>query len=70
MAIWLTALVVLVVGLSLMLHSMHPRISAAYRFVLYVPAALAGSASVMLWLFMLQPRKSPWTFVLSWLGYH
>jgi multiple sugar transport system permease protein len=70
LAIWLTALVVLVVGLSLMLHSMHERISAAYRFVLYLPAALAGSASVMLWLFMLQPGTSPWSFVLNWLGYH
>jgi multiple sugar transport system permease protein len=38
--------------------------------VLYLPAALAGSASVMLWLFMLQPGKSPWGIVLSWLGYH
>jgi multiple sugar transport system permease protein len=70
LAIWLTVLVVMVVGLSLMLHSMNRRISAAFRFILYLPAALAGSASVMLWLFMLQPGKSPWSFVLGWLGYH
>ena len=70
LAIWLTALVVLVVGLSLALHTMDRRISATFRFVLFLPAALAGSASVMLWLFMLQPGKSPWTFVLRWLGYH
>jgi multiple sugar transport system permease protein len=70
LALWLTTLVVLVVSLSLVLHSMNRRISAAYRFVLYLPAALAGAASVMLWLFMLQPGKSPWSFVLSWLGYH
>jgi multiple sugar transport system permease protein len=70
LAIWLTALVVLVVGLALMLHSMSSRISAAYRFVLYLPAGLAGSASVMLWLYMLQPGKSPWTFALHGLGYH
>jgi len=68
--IWLTALLVLVVGLSLALHSMHRRVSAAYRFVFYLPAALAGSASVMLWLFMLQPGDSPWDFVLNLLGYH
>ena len=24
----------------------------------------------MLWLFMLQPGRSPWSFVLRWLGYH
>lgn len=70
LAIWLTALVVLVVGLSLILHSLDRHISAAFRFVFYLPAALAGSASVMLWLFMLEPGKSPWTFVLHWLGYH
>jgi len=67
-AIWLTALVVLVVGLSLMLHSLNRRVSAAFRFVFYLPAALAGSASVMLWLFMLQPGISPFSFVLGWLG--
>ena len=69
LAIWLTALVVLVVGLSLMLHSLDRRVSAAYRFVFYLPAALAGSASVMLWLFMLEPRASPWGFVLRWFGF-
>lgn len=68
LAIWLTALVVLVVGLSLMLHSLDRRVSAAFRFFFYLPAALAGSASVMLWLFMLQPDVSPWTFVLHWFG--
>lgn len=70
LAIWLTALVVFVVGLALILHSMSRRISAAFRFVFYLPAGLAGAASVMLWLFMLQPGKSPWSFVLNWLGYH
>lgn len=70
LAIWLTALVVFVVGLSLILHSLDRRISAAFRFVFYLPAALAGAASVVLWLFMLEPGVSPWTFVLHWLGYH
>ena len=59
LAIWLTALVILVVGLSLMLHSLEPRVSAAFRFVFYLPAALAGSAGVMLWLFMLEPGHQP-----------
>ena len=70
LGIWLTALVIFVVGLSLLLHSLNERVSAAFRFLLYLPAALAGAASVMLWLFMLQPGKSPWGFVLNWLGYH
>lgn len=69
LVIWLTALVVFVVGLSLLLHSMSGRVSAAFRFVFYLPAALAGSASVVIWLFLLQPGDSPWDFVLSLLGY-
>src|SRR5579863_1395703 len=69
LAIWLSALVVLVVGLSLVLQSLSGRVSAAYRFVFYLPAALAGAGSVMLWLFMLDPGVSPWDFVLHWLGY-
>src|SRR5436190_6911994 len=70
LAIWLTALVVFVVGLSLVLHSLNRRVGAAFRFVFYLPAGLAGSASVMLWLFMLQPGTSPWSFGLNWLGAH
>lgn len=70
LAIWLTALVVFVVGLSLVLHSLNRRVAAAFRFVFYLPAGLAGAASVMLWLFMLQPGTSPWSFVLNGLGSH
>lgn len=69
LAIWLPALVLFVVGLSLVLHSLDRRVSAAFRVVFYLPAALAGSASVMLWLFMLQPGVSPWSFILHWLGF-
>jgi len=69
MAIWLTALVVIVIGLSLVAHSLSRRVSAAFRFLFYLPAAFAGSASVMLWLFMLQPGLSPWDFVLQAFGY-
>lgn len=69
LAIWLSVLVIFVVGLSLLMHSLDRRVSAAFRFVFYLPAALAGSASVMLWLFMLQPGVSPWNFALKLLGY-
>jgi multiple sugar transport system permease protein len=69
LAIWLTALVVFVVGLSLMLHSLDRRVSTTFRFFFYLPAALAGSASVMLWLFMLEPGVSPWNFILRWFGF-
>lgn len=69
MAIWLTALVVFVVGLALMLQSMARRVSSVFRFIFYLPGALAGAASVLVWLFMLEPGVSPWNFVLSALGF-
>jgi len=69
MLIWLTALFVMVIGLSLLMHTLARRVSAVFRFVFYIPAAFAGSASVLLWLFLLQPGLSPWDFVLHALGY-
>jgi multiple sugar transport system permease protein len=69
LAIWLTALVVIVIGLSLVMHTLAGRVSAGFRLLFYLPAAFAGSASVLLWLFMLQPGVSPWDFVLQTLGY-
>ena len=69
MAIWLTALIVIVIGMSLVIHTLSPRVSATFRFLFYLPAAFAGSAGVLVWLFMLQPGLSPWSVVLSALGY-
>jgi multiple sugar transport system permease protein len=69
MLVWLTALIVIVVGLSLVMHSLARRVSAPLRFLFYLPAAFAGSASVLVWLFMLQPGLSPWDLVLHALGY-
>jgi multiple sugar transport system permease protein len=65
LGIWLASLVVIVLGLALMLHSLSRRVSAAFRFIFYLPGALAGAASVLVWLFMLDPSVSPWKFVLS-----
>jgi multiple sugar transport system permease protein len=70
MAIWLTALVVIVIGLSLVMHTLAGRVNAPLRFVFYMPAAFAGSASVLVWLFMFQPGLSPWDFALHAIGYH
>jgi multiple sugar transport system permease protein len=69
MVIWLASQAVFVVGLALMLHTMTRRLSSAFRFLFYLPGALAGAASVLVWLFLLDPSVSPWHFVLSALGY-
>jgi multiple sugar transport system permease protein len=58
-SVWLGALVVLVVGLALLLHGRASRVTSAFRFLYYIPGALAGAASVLVWLFMLDPVVSP-----------
>jgi multiple sugar transport system permease protein len=70
LAFWLVALVVFVVALSLLLHRLAARgVSKALRFLYYIPGALAGAASVMVWLFLLDPAVSPAGFLLRALGY-
>ena len=69
MAFWLVSQTVLVVALVLMLHNLTSRVGAVYRFLFYIPGALAGAASVIVWLFMLDPSASPFAFVLHWFGY-
>ena len=62
--VWLGALMVFVVGLALLLHGRANRISATFRFLFYIPGALAGAAAVVIWLFMLDPTVSPASFLL------
>lgn len=63
-SVWLAMLVVLVVGLALLLHGRANRTSSTFRFIYYMPGALAGAASVLVWLFMLDPVVSPGSFLL------
>jgi len=67
--IWLVTLMVLVVSLALMLHGRMHRTSAALRFLFYLPGALAGVASVVLWLILLDPTNSPVGFILRAFGW-
>lgn len=67
--VWLVSLILFVVLLALIIHAMRPRrLSSAVRFLYYVPGALAGAASVMLWLFVLDPSVSPVSLLLTALG--
>jgi multiple sugar transport system permease protein len=68
---WLVSLVVFVVGLALLLYRLASSgMSKTLRFLYYVPGALAGAASVMVWLFVLDPAVSPVAFLLRAFGYH
>ena len=62
--VWLGSLVVLVIGLTLLLHGRANRVSSAFRFLFYIPGALAGASSVLVWLFMLDPTVSPGSFLV------
>ena len=61
--VWLGALIVFVVGLALLLHGRANRVSTGFRFLFYLPGALAGAAAVLVWLFMLDPAVSPFSFL-------
>ncbi|MFF0269947.1 carbohydrate ABC transporter permease [Kribbella sp. NPDC004536] len=70
LVIWLVGLVVFVVGLSLLVHAVRVRwASTALRFVYYLPGALAGASSVLLWLFVLDPTASPVSGLLRAFGF-
>ena len=70
LVIWLVALVMFVTGLALVLHQLRARrLSGLVRFLYYIPGALAGAASVLVWLFMLDPAVSPAASFLHLLGY-
>ncbi|MER6220660.1 sugar ABC transporter permease [Streptomyces sp900105755] len=67
--LWLAALVVLVVLVAVILRSrVRPGTSALFRFLYYIPGALAGVASVLVWLFMLDPDVSPVSWLLKSMG--
>ena len=63
---WLLSLVVFVVGAVAAAAPARRAagVSKALRFLYYIPGALAGAASVMVWLFMLDPTVSPVSFLL------
>ncbi len=63
-SVWLGSLIVLVVGLALLLHGRANRVSSTFRFLFYIPGALAGASAVLVWLFMLDPSVSPGSFLL------
>ncbi|MBN9179558.1 MAG: sugar ABC transporter permease [Microbacterium sp.] len=70
LVIWLIALVVFVVVLALMVHALRVRwASTSLRFIYYLPGALAGASSVLLWLFVLDPTASPVSGLLRLFGF-
>ena len=70
LVIWVVTLTVFATLLALIVHAVRVRwLSSTARFLFFIPGAFAGAASVMLWLFLLNPSVSPVSFVLKWFGY-
>ncbi|WP_342343368.1 carbohydrate ABC transporter permease [Microbacterium sp. CFBP 8794] len=70
LVVWLVALLVLVVFLAVAVHAIGVRwLSSSLRFLYYVPGAIAGASSVVLWLFVLDPSVSPVSGLLQLLGF-
>ena len=69
LVVWLAALIVLVVLLALIVHAIGLRwLSTGTRFLYYIPGALAGASSVMLWRIVLDPTVSPVAILLRGIG--
>jgi multiple sugar transport system permease protein len=70
LVIWLVLIVVLTVAVAIVLRGRMPaRLSTTLRFLYYIPGALAGVASILVWLFMLDPSVSPVNWLLRALGF-
>jgi multiple sugar transport system permease protein len=70
LAIWLASLVVLVTVLAIIVHGIGVRwMSRTLRLVFYLPGAVAGASSVLLWLFVLDPTASPIAGLLRLFGF-
>ncbi|WP_105565730.1 carbohydrate ABC transporter permease [Microbacterium halophytorum] len=68
MAIWLPIMVLGIVGLALLLHASPNRFGGAMRFIYYIPGALGGIANFVLWVYLLDPQRSPIAFLWQGMG--
>ncbi|ERK73504.1 carbohydrate ABC transporter permease [Leifsonia aquatica] len=69
LVMWLVLVIVLTTVVAVILRArMRPRTAAVFRFLYYIPGALAGVASVLVWLFMLDPAVSPASGLLRAMG--
>jgi multiple sugar transport system permease protein len=69
LVIWLPIMVIGVLVLALMLHERASRFGGAMRLVFFLPGAVTGSASILLWYCMLEPSLSPFGPALRSMGF-
>jgi multiple sugar transport system permease protein len=68
MVCWLPFMVLVVLGVSLMLHARRGRIEGALRVLYYLPGGFTGAAAILLWIFILDPNIGPFRDILSLTG--
>lgn len=68
LAIWLPIMVFGVLLFALLLHHRPSRLGGAMRLLYFLPGAVTGSASVLLWYCMLEPSLSPFRSALNAMG--
>jgi multiple sugar transport system permease protein len=66
--IWLPTLIVIIFAAAFALEARPGRISTILRVIFYIPGSLAGSAAVLVWLFMFDPSVSPFKPIFKLLG--
>ena len=68
-ATWVSMMVIGVTLLALLLDTLPERPAALIRSVYFLPGAIASSAVVVLWLFLLDPLVSPFDWVFESFGW-
>jgi multiple sugar transport system permease protein len=68
--IWLPTLIIVIFVAAFLLEAKPGRTSTVLRVIFYIPGSLAGSAAVLVWLFMFDPSVSPFKPIFEALGLH
>lgn len=69
LCLWLSATVVFVTLLSLILDGLRPKVANGIRTLFFLPGAVTSSATVVLWLFVLDPTVSPFLPIYELIGW-
>lgn len=67
--LWVSMMIIGVTMLSLLLDTLSERRAAFIRSIYFMPGAIASSAVVVLWLFILDPLVSPFGFIYDLFGW-
>jgi multiple sugar transport system permease protein len=68
MLFWLPAMAIICTSIPLIMHATVDRFAGIVRLIYYMPGAVTGSLTVLIWIFMLDPELSPFSSILTLLG--